>query len=69
VLLFDDNNHFTVPHVPPGDYMLQLTVYDPRAPRNTTRTIGNASRVVKIPEGTSPFDTGATTVEIRNATP
>ena len=62
VLLFDDNNRFTVPNVPPGDYTLSLSPYDPRAPRNTTRNLGNVSRPVKIPEGNGPFDTGTTSV-------
>ncbi len=65
VLLFDDNNRFTVPNVPPGDYTLSISPYDPRAPRNTTRNLGNLTRPVKIPEGTTPFDLGATVVETR----
>lgn len=64
-LRFDDNNHFTVPNVPPGEYSLQLTPYDPRAPKNTSRTLGNLTRTVKIPEGPGPFDLGTTTVEVR----
>jgi hypothetical protein len=65
VLLFDDNNKFTVPNVPPGDYSIYISAYDPRAPRSTNRTLGNVTRMVKIPEGNGPFDTGTTTLEVR----
>jgi hypothetical protein len=67
--VFDNNNHFTIHNVPAGEYTLEISPYDPRAARGTTRNLGTANRAVKIPEGTSPFDTGATTVEVRNATP
>lgn len=69
VLIFDDNNHFTIPHVPPGDYQLLIGPLDPRAPRNTTRNLGTVTRTIKIPEGTAPFDTGITTLEPRNTNP
>lgn len=68
-LLFDDNNGFTVPNVPPGDYTLAITPYDPRQPRNTTRNLFNMSHPVKIPEGTGVFDLGTTMAQTKNTSP
>ena len=66
VLLFDDNNGFTVPNVPPGDYTVVITPQDPRQPRNTTRNLFNTSYPVKIPEGAGVFDLGTTITQTRN---
>ena len=66
LLLFDDNNNFTVPNVPPGRYTLELSPYDPRQPSSTSRTLGNVSREVTVPEGTTPFDVGTIDLQARN---
>jgi hypothetical protein len=66
LLLFDNNNNFTVPNVPPGRYMLDVSPYDPRLPSSTSRNLGNVTREVIVPEGTTPFDAGTIDLQARN---
>lgn len=63
--VFDDNNGFVIPNVPPGEYTLEISPHDPRAPRGTTRSLGSVSRTVQVPEGTTPFDLGEITIPAR----
>ncbi len=69
VLLFDDNNSFTVPNVPPGDYTLAVTPHDPRQPLTSTRNLFKMLHPVKIPEGTGVFDLGTTITQKGNPPP
>ena len=64
-VLFDSENNFKVPNVPPGKYSLELSPYDPRAPSTTSRTLGNVNQTVTIPEGTKPFDMGVVEMKVR----
>lgn len=66
LVLFDEENNFTVPNVPAGTYSLELSPYDPRLPRSSVRTLANVNREVVVPEGTSPFDVGTVDVPVRN---
>jgi hypothetical protein len=64
-VLFDDNNSFTVPTVPPGRYALHLQPYDSRAAINTTRTLGTMQTNVVVPAGKGTFDLGTFEIKVR----
>jgi hypothetical protein len=64
-VLFDSENNFKVPNVPPGKYTLELSPYDPRAPSTTSRSLGNLNQTLTVPEGTGPFDMGAVEMKVR----
>jgi hypothetical protein len=57
VLLFEEDGSFTVPNVPPGSYMIQISPTDPRQPNNY-RQIGNLNTQVTVPEGKGPHNVG-----------
>jgi len=63
--LFDDNNKFTIPNVPPGRYTLDLQPYDPRQPSGTSRTLGSVTRTITVPDGTGEYDAGTVELKVR----
>ena len=64
-VVFNNDNTFTIPSVPPGRYNLYLSPYDPRVSANTSRTLGNLHLDVTIPEGTTPHDLGTIQFQAR----